>query len=224
MGWLIKAIRLNMLNIILYLSTVVIQWRLHEYSHLILTWIYGCDILMGLDRWLVGCTDMEASTYIMASGVSTNMVIGFLGLYLLVYRDGLSKVYGFYLLFSGLIMNLLSVGVSIPATMSIGGEIIFKIFGIPILLTMFLLGVRYSGIRVKASCIGWLTILTAIAGATIVGLDRLFWLGYSAGIWIFQPYMGLISAVYIFDPILALILTMLLLRAIKQMEHEYNII
>ncbi len=217
---LIDAIRRNSPGIILYLTALLMQWRLHEYGHLLAASVTGCRILMGLDSWRF--TTCNSPLMVLASGVTVNLLISLAGLYLLIYRDNAYRIFGFYLIFSGFTMNLLSSIVSISSLNNSSlfmVEAFYKAIATLILLVVLVHGVKRSRLNLKPSCVGWLALITIIAGGVITLIDKIFWIGYNADIRVFKPVAGQMLITYVFD---ALLITILLPRALKLLKIPYR--
>ena len=180
---------------------------MHEYGHLLTANINGCSILMGLDSWkLITC---NSPLMVLSSGVIVNLIIGLAGLYLLIHRDNVYKIFGFYLIFSGFAMNLISSIVSIPSLINSSSFVVeasYKAIATLILLVMLIYGVKKSRLNLKPSLIGWLSLITIIAGGVIILVDNIFWMGYNANIRMFKPVAGQMLIIYVFDALLILIL------------------
>ncbi len=215
---LIDAVRRNSPGIILYLTALLIQWRMHEYSHLLAANVTGCSILMGLDSWRF--TTCNSLLMVLASGVIVNLLISLAGLYLLTHRHNAYRIFGFYLTFSGFAMNLLSSIVSVPSLANSSlfmVEAFYKAIATPILLMILLYGVKRARLNPKPSCIGWLILITIITGGVLTLIDKIFWIGYNTDIRVFKPLVGQMLITYVFD---ALLITILLPHALKSLKKH----
>ena len=202
----IAMFRENIDNIIMYVTALIINWRLHEYGHLIVANLTGVEILVGIDSWVA---PHGSNKYLYMSGVSVNLLLALFGLYLLLKYSGLRQLYGFYLIFGGMAINLFSVSLS----MAMGSYIInpyneqaWKSLFLILLISMLYFGVKYRGISLKASCIFWLLVITLVFGIAVISLDRILWMEYNPYDPLYKDIFGALTITYILDLILIPIL------------------
>lgn len=197
---LIKMVRENIRGILLFSMTFLFVWRIHEYSHLLTSYILKIKITMSLNTWISNKSDI----LLYASGPLSTAILSFIGVYLTLRHNGISKVLGFYMTFSGFLLTLSSLISRTPyfTAFTLNNEYIWKlIVFIPITLSL-LLGIAYGNLNLKPSCVMWLSIIALIVGSTVVLLDKLIWWAYNENIIPTRPLFGQIPLVYLIDILL----------------------
>ena len=193
----------NLNNIIMYVTGLYLNWRLHEYGHLSVANLYSMDILMGIDSWRVyGYVNL----YIFIAGVMTNLLLAIVGIYLIYRYGGIGGLYGFYIVFAGFSINLFSAFASIffgTFSIDVYNEQLWKLLYI-VIAAPIIAYINYDRrLGLKPSCIFWLLIITLVFSLFALALDATVWSLYNPGNPLFKSLFGGMLIMYIFDGITA---------------------
>ncbi len=210
----VKMIRENFINILTYLSTLLIVWRIHEYAHLLTASYLGIKITMGLDTWISNIS----SPALMASGPLSTLTLASLGSIMTFKSSNIKKVIGFYMTFSGFMMTIGSLifGLNKISFISLHQEITWKLMIFPLIFTLLLLEVRYGQLGLKLACVFWLTIITIATSSVIKLLDTLIWQIYHLATPLSITLYGQILIAYLID---ILIFTIIIYTYVK-LKHK----